>query len=158
MFCLWSLRGNWGKLNQECWATSLWSVLSHPLSSPGTSPCPRCVDSRPHGTASFHSASHPPSPGPPTNICPLSSPGHSSGSVTWWIISILGWVLGLPHCSDPTSWGGGIRQIMGLSHWRQSALLNLGMFCPQVVFWVSWESQKAGKKNGRQGLEDECCW
>lgn len=41
---------------------------------------------------------------------------------------------------------------MGLSHRRQTALLNLGRFYPQVVFWVDRVSQKAGKRNSSQGL------
>lgn len=40
---------------------------------------------------------------------------------------------------------------MALSHRRQTALLNLGLFCPRVIFWVGRVSQKAGKSNGRQG-------
>lgn len=126
-------------LPQVCWQQTTCNSLI-PFSFPSSFPCP----SHKHLSA--------------VPFCPHSSPGYSAGSVTLWIISILGWVLGLPHCSDPTLWVGGISQMMGLSHWRQSVLLNLGMFCPQVVFWMGRESQKAGKKNGRQRLRGECCW
>lgn len=40
---------------------------------------------------------------------------------------------------------------MGLSRKRLSALLNLGMFCQKVVFWVGRVSQKAWEKEWQVG-------
>lgn len=120
-------------LPQVCWQQT---TCNSPVlfSFPSSFPCP----SRKHLSA--------------VSFCPHSSSGCSPGSVILWRISILGWVFGLPHCSDPTLWVGGISQIVGLSHRRQTALLNLGRFYPQVVFWVGSVSQKAGKRNSSQGL------
>lgn len=104
-------------LPQVCWQQTTCNSLVL-FSFPSSFPCP----SRKHLSA--------------VSFCPHSSSGCSPGSVILWRISILGWVFGLPHCSDPTLWVGGISQIMGLSHRRQTALLNRERFYPQVVFWV----------------------